>query len=571
VWKSVILMLAFAVLCSRSRADSPVSDLKAKARNGQVFLTWKEAETPEGTSFNVYSSSKPIKSVRSAERVGHHIERHSARDWWEDPASFRKGKPHAKPVGFIIEDGGKRLDPSGGLFVDTVSKGEEGKGYYAVTCTGPDGKENKKIVPGKNSLRKPVTRKVGELKPIWQHKGKPPAPGAGKGKALWLNLHAKGGVIPNSEYLLFGDESMGWRRGLPFTFSVRVSGEEVVVRPTDRVWINRPHLEAGDGGTPAIWTFWYGYNSKIYDREEMGKGIPTNYTERRNLWILKWVREYYQTDPNACYVSGSSMGACGSISFGLRHPEIFAALHARVPIYSYTNPPGGSARRLAPSCWTGPLTRKVKTNEGEVLLDRMNGAKLVAEAKNDLPYIFATNGRKDGSIPWENNPPFYRACNEARQGCAFWWDDGTHPTAGQNAPEDVKAWTELFKRFRLDQSYPAFSNTSTNKDPGNGDPTNGDIIGWINRGMNWKDIEDKTNEYTITITAGYPGIAYPVKTDMTLRRVQKFTTRPGEKVKVQIGRSKPITIKADRSGHVTIPGIEIPSEKGVRITIRRGG
>ena len=68
------------------------------------------------------------------------------------------------------------------------------------------------------------------------------------------------------------------------------------VRPTDRVWVNRPHLEAGDGGMPAIWTFWYGYNSRIYDRREMASGVPTNFTERRNLWILDWVRNYYQPD-----------------------------------------------------------------------------------------------------------------------------------------------------------------------------------------------------------------------------------------------------------------------------------
>jgi hypothetical protein len=112
--------------------------------------------------------------------------------------------------------------------------------------------------------------------------------------------------------------------------------DTVVVRPTDRVWINRPHDEAGDGGTPAIWTFWYGYNSHIFDRKLMATGVPTNYTERRNLWILNWVRGQYQPDTNRWYCSGSSMGGCGTISFGLHHPELFAACHAHVPIVSYT-------------------------------------------------------------------------------------------------------------------------------------------------------------------------------------------------------------------------------------------
>jgi len=424
-------------------ADPAASHLKASARNGQVFLTWKEAETPEGTTFNVYVSDKPITSLKKARKVGHHIERHSARDWWEDPASFRKDAKHADPVGFLVETGGKRLDPTGGLFVHTVAESEKGRLYFAVTTTDPDGKENKKVVRGVNATAGGVQVAPGPITPIWQREGKQPdARGAGKGKGLSLSLHGKGGVIPDMEYLFFGDESMGWREGLPFKFSVRVGGELVHVRPTDRVWINRPHLEAGDAGTPAIWTFWYGYNSKIYDRKLMAEGVPTNYTERRLLWILKWVHEYYQTDPNRCFCSGSSMGGCGTVSFGLHHPEIFAALHAHVPIVSYTNPPSGSARRLAPSCWIGPITREVKTNEGVPLLDRMNGTKFVKETKDDLPFLFIINGRKDASIPWENNPPFYRALNDTRQPFAAYWNDGEHATVAKMLPDDVKEWSK---------------------------------------------------------------------------------------------------------------------------------
>lgn len=169
------------------------------------------------------------------------------------------------------------------------------------------------------------------------------------------------------EYLVFGDATMGWREGLPFKFSVRIEADTVVVRPTDRVWINRAHQEAGDGGAPAIWTFWYGYNSHIFDRNIMATGVPTNYTERRNLWILNWLREQYQPDPNRWYCSGGSMGGCGTISFGLRHPELFAACHAHVPIVSYTELGARSASRLEPSCWTGPIPPDLKTNERRAL------------------------------------------------------------------------------------------------------------------------------------------------------------------------------------------------------------
>jgi len=553
---------------SPSATAGPVSHLKATARHGQVFLTWAEAETPKGTTFNVYLSDRPIADLAKAEKIGHHIEQHSARDWWEDPASFGKGPP-GKPVGFLIEEGGRRLDPAGGLFVHTVRQGQSGPLYFAVTCTGPDGQEDTRLGPGANSLAEGLAAAPGPIRPIWQHSGPAPEPGAGRGKGLSLSLHGKSGVMSNPEYLFFGDRTMGWREGLAVKFSARIAGEEVVIRPTDRAWIGRPHPDAGGG--LAIWSFWYGYNSEIVDQARMAQGVPTNYTECRNLWILDWVGRHYQADPKRWYCSGGSMGGCGTVSFGLRHPELFDGLHAPVPIVSYTELGTRSARRLEPACCVGQLTRDVKTNEGVVLLDRMNGMKFVRETDLDLSPLFMIHGRQDGSIPWQNNPPFYRAMNEARQAFFVYWDNGIHSTAGKDAPADVKAWTQRFRQLRLDQSFPAFANTSTNRNPGNGEPEDGDIVGWINRGMDWRDVEDEPDHYAITVLADYPGIEYPVQTDVTLRRVQKFKTSPGERVNVQSGEDRPMQVAADARGRITIPKISIPSQAGVRVSVRRSG
>jgi hypothetical protein len=565
-WCGLVILLMVAV----AHAAGPISELKATARAGQVFLTWHEAESPEGATFNVYLSDAPITKLAKAKRIAHHIERHSARDWWEDPASFEKGKQPAKPVGFRIVNGGERLDPAGGLFVHTVRKNARGKLFFAVTCSDPAGKENTQVVAGENSLPDGVIAEAAEIQPIWQSQGTPTPSGAGKGKPLWLNLHAKGGVVAGMEYLVFGDETMGWREGLAFKFSAHVQGNEVLVRPTDRVWINRPHNEAGDGGSPAIWTFWYGYNANIFDRKLMNEGVPVNYTERRNLWLLDWVRRYYQPDTNRWYCSGSSMGGCGTVSFGLRHPELFAALHANIPIVSYTYLGKGSAVRLEPSCWTGHIPPELKTSEGVSLLERMDGTKFVTETRRDLPFLFLVNGRQDGSIPWPNNPPFYRAMAKAHQGFAAYWDNGTHSSCGKDAPPDVKAWQERFRRFRFDESVPVFTHTSSDRNPGNGDPADGDIIGWINRGMDWKDIEDTPIRYAITVTSDYPGLEYPVRTDITLRRLLHFKLKPSESLSVQIGNASPLNLKPDAAGLLTIPGVSIPSRDGVRVVVHQG-
>ena len=560
-----LLLLALVA----SAAGAPIEDLQAVMRNGQVFLTWKEAEAPSGSTFNVYAADHPITRTSEAQKLAHHIEPHSARDWWEDPASFKKGVPTGSPVGFRIEDHGPRLDPQRGLFVHTVPKEAKGKLFFAVTRTDTASREDETIVAGENAMVAGVEAVAGEIKPIWQRDGEVVEPGRGKGKALWLNLHAKGGVVANMEYLVFGDATMGWREGLAFKFGVRVEADEVSVHPTDRVWINRPHDEAKDAGTKAIWTFWYGYNSHIYDRASMATGVPTNYTERRNLWILDWVSQYYQPDASRWYCSGGSMGGCGTMSFAWRHPELFAGCHARVPIVSYTSLGGNSASRLEPSCWTGPIPADLRTNEGQPLLDRMSGSKFATESQADLPWVFLLNGRQDGSIPWQNNPPFYRAMEAARQGFAAYWDNGSHSTCAKDAPKDVQAWFERFRRLRADQSYPAFTHTSSDRNPGNGAPEDGDIVGWINRGMDWKEIEDTSDRYSLVLLAEYEGLQYPVRTDVTLRRVQQFKTRPGEKVHVSVGDAAPISIAADSTGRITIPSVSIPSTAGVRVVVRR--
>ena len=563
----IVVFTLLTALAGSAHAGPAATGLSATARDGQVFLTWQESDTPAGTTFNVYVSDRPIADLHAARRVGHHVEQYSARDWWEDPASFTKGKTPSKPVGFLLANG-KRLDPRGGLFVHKPKPGS-GKLYFAVTSTDASGKEDSQLVAGDNVLSTGVAAVPGEIRPIWQAAGQEPAPGAGRDMPLWLNIHAKGGVIPNMEYLVFGDETMGWREGLAFKFSVRVENGEVVVRPTDRVWIGRPHKEAGDGGMPAIWTFWYGYNSNIYDRQKMAQGTPTNYTERRNLWILNWVQKHYQPDSHRWYCSGSSMGGCGTISFGLHHPELFAGLHANVPIVAYTYvETKNSAVRLEPACWVGKIEPDLAASDAKSLLDRMNSTKFVEETKDDLPMLYMIHGRSDGSIPWENNPSFYRALNDARQAFAVYWDNGTHSTAGKAAPADVKAWLNQFRRYRRHASYPAFSNTSSNRDPGDGRPDNGDIVGWMNRGMDWKDVEDHPDHYAITLLADYPGIEYPVRTDVTLHGLQQFKPAACVRLAVCIGDAPAILLKQDAQGRLTIPGVTIPSKSGVRLVVR---
>ena len=205
------LALAALTLGNTAAAAAPVSQLSAVApTTGLPDL--ERGGNARGHDLQRLSLRPPHRRRGPVRCVGHHVDRHSARDWRADPASFDKTKPHAAPVGDPLH-GNRRLDPRGGLFVHTVEDGGQGELFFALTSSDARGVEDARLTAGGNAMLHGVAAKPGAMQPIWQRGGRAVPAGAGKHKPLWLELHAKGGVVANMEYLLFGDAGMGWREG----------------------------------------------------------------------------------------------------------------------------------------------------------------------------------------------------------------------------------------------------------------------------------------------------------------------------------------------------------------------
>lgn len=581
-----MIVLACLCLCAAGCAAPVASNLQATCHDGQVFLTWDETPGWQG-SLTVLTSGQPLTTASAAQAtvLAAGISPGSAYDWWLNPETF--GNPLAKdpktgekpPIpheGFRLTPGGPRLKADAGLHVHTVAAEEGGARYYAVVTTGLDGVTNWEIVPGANALKTPVTAPAAPVVPLWQNDTTAPDPTTGQGKPLYLILHAKTGR-GGMDYLAFGDKTLGWREGLPFKFGVQVTNDAVIVSPTDRTWIDRMFPEGKDSCqqlTPAIHSFWYGYNENIRWPEKMKDGQVINYTERRVLWILDWVKRTYQTDPNRTYVTGSSMGGCGSISFALRHPEVFAAIRAHVPIVAYDKGPGGdSTVRVVAE--TGGMD--MPTNDGMTVKERLDGTAFVKRTGGDLPFLVITNGRTDRSIPWWKCPDFYRAMRDGRHAFIAAWDDGDHGSCGKELPADVRAYGNLgsFRTlFALNQSYLAFANSSQDGNPGNGDAKDGDIVGFMNRGLTWEVPTDTAARYEVLVKWQLEADKLPVTVDLTPRRLQAFTLKPGDKVlarNVTAGGQEvqQQTLTADELGLVTWKGFQVTDAAGNRLVLTR--
>ncbi len=572
-----------------------ISDLEGEYRNGQVFLRWKEDGLDPKTRLCVWSSDAPITeaNVAKATRIAAHLNLNSAVDWWLDPYSFftrrskkakseeifagnvSEGKQKKTVRGFVIKEGGRPISAKGGLHVHTPKASQEGKRYYAVTAH--NGFADK--VTGFTATKAAVTVGKGKALPI-RLNGKLTQNSA-KGLPIIIRLHGRGGgsgVARNGKaigsHILFSDDTFAWREGIPFKFTAVIQQGALNIILNDRIWIGRKlsRKESWDSrdNVPAIATFWMGYNTNIAKSNRGPKFQWDNYTERMILYVARWAQDYLGGDKNRTYITGGSMGGSGTVQMVTHFPEFFAAGRAMVPVYAYTwkktlsfNP---SCMRM--QCSIGPFTadNPAVMPDGTKLEDYGDGAKNIGRAAIDMPPLLATNGRMDGSIPWANNPPFYKAANDARQMFSVFWNNGPHGMS-KDAPAGFITEAAML-RYKLNESYPAFSNSSDNRNYGNGDNKDGDLEGWINRGFDWKDIVDRKDRYEITLSVNYSGIKYPVTSDVTIRRRQNFKFAPGTQIKVSVN-GKDSTVTIDKDGLLTVEKVTFADNKPVKVVFSK--
>ncbi len=554
-----------AIEISESEKEKKVvSGLKASVRSGQVFLTWNESTVPKGVTFNVYMDPSPItaSTFSKATLVGHHIESGSACDWWQDPASFDPDAEPDRSHGFMIE--GKELDPQSGLFVHTASDKEPV--YFAVLPSSVDASD---ILPGVNSLKEAVRTEPMLPQAIRLKEG--PVKGSAVGKSLTLVLHGRGGGWDKdnrANFLVFGDARQGWREGLARKFVAESDPDGIVIYPLDRIWIGRPLLYSWDkrDHVPAINTWWYGCNNGIYDAEKVNNGEVVNCTEEHLLYLVRWAQDYFGTDPDHTFIRGKSMGGSGAISTAFHHPEVFATVYSYVPIVSYTKRAGkdgiSNLKRLDGLCGR-TCDETIMSSDGIPVMERMNSERIVLESREELPFLVLCNGRTDGSIPWVNNPSFYRALNKAKRGFACYWNNGKH-NMSIDVPEDMNDFYSLQPGMPHGTSFPAFSNFSGNYNPGNGEKDNGDITGWMNRGLYWTDIKENENSWSIRINAKGGFLPAKLEVDVTPRRLTRFQIAPGETLIVNGKKTK-----ADENGLLTMRKVRLKSGETVSLEIKR--
>ncbi|MEA2068081.1 MAG: alpha/beta hydrolase-fold protein, partial [Verrucomicrobiota bacterium] len=302
-----------------------------------------------------------------------------------------------------------------------------------------------------------------------------------------------------------------------------------------------------------------------YDPQGVANGVVVNYTEEHLLYLVRWAQRYFGTDPQRTYIKGTSMGGSGAISMGFHHPDVFASIFSAVPVAAYTRRAGADGKsnllRLDGLCGR-PCDETVMSSEGIPVMERMDSERIALEYPGDLPFLVLCNGRTDGSIPWVNNPSFYRALDQGRRGFSSYWNNGAHGMLA-SVPADIAEFYAT-QPLELDASYPAFSNFSDNRNPGDGARDDGDITGWMNRGLHWTDLEETENAWSIRIHADGDFLTRPLTVDVTPRRLTCFQIAPNETLRVN-GQPR----QADANGLLTLRGIQLEVGKPLLLRVSR--
>jgi predicted esterase len=261
-------------------------------------------------------------------------------------------------------------------------------------------------------------------------------------------------------------------------------------------------------------------------------------TDKRVIDTVKWVIQQYGIDENRVYLCGNSMGGSGTLGIGMRHGDVFAAIKANVP---------AKIEHVSNRMYFPP--RQVPV---DVTLA-------------DPPIVIDYSAPND---TWSRgHDTFAQAMNERKYALFMYWG----PFGHANNHEKIMKVNDLINSFdwlsvKKNEAYPVFTSASTNDPLPWPDNLTDTKPGQVNAFFRWKNIADTSDRAELSLFLIQPTelktsftIPKDAKADVTLRRLQRLKTGPGETVRWKFDKASGV-VQADSTGHVTIPALTIVAE-----------
>ena len=303
---------------------------------------------------------------------------------------------------------------------------------------------------------------------------------------------------------------------------------------------------------------WWGWGLAKRDKSSNRVLAPP---EKRVLDTLEWVVTHYPIDRNRIYLTGLSMGGCGTLGLGLPHGDVFAAIAAWVPAGTeYT------AFRMG---WPPPLDANASQEAKDTWTRSISAADLP-----DPPVVVDFSAQNDN---WSKTQDVL--LNAARAGhlaLVLGWGPFGHTTWRgpiEKFPLCEAALAFPWLEIRKNAAYPVFTHATTDqRPPWLGSPDKFDESGQMNAWFRWKNQRDEASGFTIRLWLAHPALRNPPPmpesstTDVTLRRLQRFKVQPGKTYAWQLVRAgKPVAagrIVPDAANLLTVPKLALTATPG---------
>lgn len=290
---------------------------------------------------------------------------------------------------------------------------------------------------------------------------------------------------------------------------------------------------------------WWGWTTARDDiRKYARQSTPT---EKRVVDCIEWVEKSYPIDHNRIYLTGVSMGGCGSLGIGLVHGDIFAAMRVWVP-----------AGTSYAACRTG-----------FVASDESRG-KAFNSGLPDPPVVVDLSASND---TWSKDQGvLQRMAVDGAFPLILGWGPFGHtgaysPVAKYPYCNAVLSlpWMEI----RKNEAYPVFAAASTDQQPPWMTTSNNAVdTGQINGFFRWQSMTDRPTKFTMRLWLQSPindqsATIFPEQAiaDLTLRRLQHFKVTGGHVYEWNLVRGRAVLasgeIRPDNANLLTIRRVTI--------------
>jgi pimeloyl-ACP methyl ester carboxylesterase len=575
-----IASLIASILFASSAPAATVTNLRASFADGQTFLTWDDLPGT-GWLYHVMSSSGPLTDASSLDYA---IEVAQVGD--NSAVDQRISSLVGTTLTYRINEKEPPLAPTRGLFVATPTVGA--LTYYAVMVERVGLGVDPKIVPGQNATLEPVWERVQRPRPVWQRTFTSPA---GEDYVLWTT-NVSTPVMPAMCNLPGRAFHLGLVKGAP--------GGALVMHGHGRGG-NFFNSFIGTG-TPGEWaisiddyvptgdlaTFYFGYEVN-YDLEQpynfprANGGLVSDFTEQRVLYVLDWADREIPHDPNRVYAMGASMGGSFAFFMAWHHPDKIAGTLSVIPkiCMGYRPDCFPGLRESFDRMWGSPDI-DLPSTAGLRVFQWMDGREQarIERHRGSAPMV-AFCGINDNVTGWPEKTAYFQAMQAQNAGGAWFWDERDHYASNDQTEWFPMMGSRQLYKYRLDQSYPAFTNCSTNSVFGDGDPATADPIGQINGLIDWDETTTTENQLrwevtlrtrSVTTRDGIIGAPTSLTVDVTPRRLHSFIVAEQVVYRFEVRRKADGTLlqsgtaTPDQDAVLTLPQIHVV-DAGVRLAV----